>query len=343
MASEPTTPTFDYSMLPDYSPCERPTLNGLALMVVYFIVFILSLLGNSVVVFVVCSMVNRRTSTDIYLMHLAVADFLFCLTLPFWAISISSQWVFGTFLCKLLSGVQDTAFYSCVFLLACISVDRYLAIVKATQVASKRRHLVKVVCSLVWVLALGLAVPVIVQREAFMPEGHASLVCYDNVTGEKMDDWRTGMRVTRHVVGFFLPLLVMLVCYGCTMYTLFHARNGQKHKAMRVILSVVLAFVVCWLPINVTHMVDTLMRSQILTENCEQQNQVDLALQVTQVIAFLHCAINPILYAFIGKKFRNQFLHSLYQKGIIGKDSLALFRKGSAQSSISSRVTSITL
>ncbi|XP_012691755.1 C-X-C chemokine receptor type 1 [Clupea harengus] len=325
----------------DFTPCERPSLDGFALMITYFIVFILSLLGNSVVVFVVCSMVKRRTSTDVYLMHLAVADLLFSLTLPFWAVSLNSEWVFGTFLCKLLSGIQDTAFYSCVFLLACISIDRYLAIVKATQAVFRRRHLVKAVCGLVWLAATLLALPSVVQREAFMPVGHYSMVCHENLT-ENMDSWRTGMRVTRHTLGFFLPLLIMLVCYGCTVCTLSHARNSQKHKAMRVILSVVLAFLICWLPINVTFLVDTLVRSKILTAGCDQENQVDLALQVTEVLAFLHCAINPILYAFIGKKFRNQLLHTLYQKGVIGKYSHAMFRKGS-QTSISSRVTSITL
>ncbi|KAG5283412.1 hypothetical protein AALO_G00041810 [Alosa alosa] len=341
--SDTTTPTFDYGGFEDYTPCERPSLNGFALMITYFIVFLLSLLGNSMVVFVVCSMVNRRSSTDVYLMHLAMADLLFSLTLPFWAISLNSEWVFGNFMCKVLSGIQDTAFYSCVFLLACISIDRYLAIVKATQVVLRRRHLVRVVCGVVWLAAVILALPMVVQREAFTPEGYHAVVCFENVTAKSMNGWRTGMLVMRNTLGFFLPLLVMTICYGCTTCTLFHARNSQKHKAMRVILSVVLAFIVCWLPINVTSVVDTLMRSKILPDECDQQNQVDLVFQVTQVLAFLHCAVNPILYAFIGKKFRNQFLHSLYQRGLIGKDSVAMFRKGSAQSSLSSRVTSITL
>lgn len=341
---ESTTP-FNYDEWHEYIPCERLSLDGYALMITYFIVFLLSVLGNSVVVFVVCSMVNRRTSTDIYLMHLAVADLFFSLTLPFWAISHYREWVFGTVMCKVLSGIQDTTFYSCVFLLACISIDRYLAIVKATQVVSHRRHLVRVVCVVVWLAAAVLSLPVMVQREAFTPVGQKALVCFENLTAESMDSWRTGMRVVRHTLGFFLPLFIMLVCYGCTTCTLFHARNGQKHKAMRVILSVVLAFIVCWLPINITNVVDTLMRSKILREECQLQNRIDFALEVTQLLAFLHCAVNPILYAFIGKKFRNQFLHSLYQKGLIGKDSLSRFRKGSFQSSISSRsrVTSVTL
>ncbi|XP_028846775.1 C-X-C chemokine receptor type 1 [Denticeps clupeoides] len=341
-----TTTTSDLSGLEEFLSCETSSsnsLNGVGLMVAYVGVFLLGVLGNGVVIFVVCGMHSRRTSTDVYLMHLAVADLLFSLTLPFWAASIYSHWMFGTFLCKVVSGVQDAAFYSCVFLLANISVDRYLAIVKATQVVTKKQHLVRVVCGLVWLAAAFLALPSIIQREAFVPINHELPVCHENLTAETVDDWRLGMRVMRHLLGFFLPLLVMLFCYSCTVYTLFYARNGQKHKAMRVILSVVLAFVICWLPINITDIVDTLMRHHFMEESCEVQGQVDFALEVTRVLAFLHCALNPLLYAFIGKKFRNQLLHSLFHKGMIGKDTLSLFRKGSVQNSVSSRLTSVTL
>uniref|UniRef100_A0A8C1VBJ5 Chemokine (C-X-C motif) receptor 2 n=1 Tax=Cyprinus carpio TaxID=7962 RepID=A0A8C1VBJ5_CYPCA len=254
-----------------------------------------------VVIFVVSCMENRRTSTDVYLMHLAIADLFFALTLPFSAADIhAGHWMFGTFMCKLISGLQEATFYCCVFLLACISVDRYLAIVKATQFLAQKRHLVGIVCALVWVCAFLLSLPIIVNQS--------------------MDSWRMGLRILHHTLGFFLPLAVMMFCYGFTMCTLCHTRNSQKQKAMRVILSVVLAFIVCWLPFNILELIDTLMDS------------IDVALYVTQAMAFAHCAINPILYAFIGKKFRNQLLMSLFKKGLLGRNTMSKYRVGSVNS-----------
>ncbi|CAK6963675.1 C-X-C chemokine receptor type 1%2C partial [Scomber scombrus] len=330
------------------SPCSVivPGLSSLGLMITYIIVFVFSMVGNSVVVYVVVYMKKGRASTDVYLMHLAMADLLFCLTLPFWAVNVHSGWVFGNFLCKLLSGFQEAAVYSGVFLLACISVDRYFAIVRATRVFSSHQLMVNMVCGIVWLVAGILALPVAIQRESIMAEDLGQTICYENLTGESSDHWRVGLRVLRHTMGFFLPLLVMVICYGWVVVTLFHTRNLQKHKAMRVIMAVVLGFVLCWLPYNISILIDTLIRGGSIEVNtCGTHNRVQAALNVSQVLAFMHCAVNPLLYAFIGVKFRNQLLFALYKHGVISKRLRMAHTRGSVNSiaSLRSRNTSVTM
>uniref|UniRef100_A0A3Q3B8M6 Chemokine (C-X-C motif) receptor 2 n=1 Tax=Kryptolebias marmoratus TaxID=37003 RepID=A0A3Q3B8M6_KRYMA len=338
--------TYDYES--GSTPCHTsvPGFNSLGLMIVYIIVFAFSIVGNSVVIFVVCTMKKSRTSTDIYLMHLAVADFLFCLTLPFWAVYSHLGWIFDNVLCKLLSGFQEAAVYSGVFLLACISVDRYFAIVRATRRLSSHHLLVKVICAVVWVIAGVLSLPVVITREKFEAEDLGQDICYENLTGESIHHWRISMRVLRHTVGFFLPLVVMAVCYSWTVVTLFHTRNQRKYKVMRVILAVVLAFVLCWLPHNISVLIDTLIKGGSLqVDSCETRYRVEMMLHVTQVLAFMHCAVNPVLYAFIGEKFRNQLLLALCKRGLISKRFLASYRKDSLNStaSIKSRNTSVSM
>lgn len=339
---ETTTTEFPFELM---APCSETlkNLNSMVLVVIYIIVFCLSLLGNTVVIFVVFFMDNRRTSTDLYLMHLAMADLLFSLTLPFWVAYLhAGHWPFGTIMCKLISGVQEATFYCSVFMLACISIDRYMAIVKATQFLNRKLHLIGIVCAFVWLCAALLSLPVLVHREALTYDG-LLYICEDNVTAESTDSWRMSIRTIRHILGFFLPLAVMMFCYGFTMFTLCHTRNSQKQKAMRVILSVVLAFIVCWLPHNILELTDILMRAGQVEETCQLRHNIDVALYVTQVMAFAHCAINPILYAFIGKKFRNQLLISLFKKGLFGRNMLSRYQVGSFQSSGSTRQMSVTL
>ncbi|KAM9364078.1 C-X-C chemokine receptor type 2 [Pholidichthys leucotaenia] len=330
------------------APCNvtLPGFNSLGLTIFFIIVFVFSIIGNSVVVYVVCCMKKDRGSTDVYLMHLALADLLFSLTLPFWALDFHYGWIFGNFSCKLLSGFQEASIYSSVFLLVCISVDRYFAIVRATRVLSSHHVLVKVVCSVVWVIAGVLSLPVAIKRESMHAEDLGRFICYENITGESSDHWRVSLRVLRHTLGFFLPLLMMGFCYGRTVWTLFHTRNQHKHKAMRVILAVVLAFILCWLPYNITVLVDTLIRGESLeVKTCETRYRVEVVLNVTQVLAFMHCAVNPVLYAFIGEKFRNQLLSTLYKHGLISKRLLVAHKKGSVSSvgSIRSRNTSMSM
>ncbi|MBN3286541.1 CXCR1 protein, partial [Polyodon spathula] len=327
----------------DYaSPCfdSSGKFNKILLVTIYTLVFILSTLGNFLVVLVISSMQRQKSSTDIYLLNMAIADLLFSLTLPFWAVYSNLEWIFGDYMCKIVSVMQEVNFYSGILLLACISVDRYLAIVHATHAVTQKRHLVGFVCIGVWVVAALLSLPIFISRKAFRAQN--IMVCYEDIGAGDIETWRISIRVVRHTVGFFIPLVIMLFCYGFTINTLLHSRSGQKHKAMWVIFAVVLAFIVCWFPYNMTVFADTLMRAKVINETCEVRVHLDTALRATQILAFLHCCINPILYAFIGQKFRNTFFRVLIQKGFIKKNVLSTYGMGSSYKS-SSRNTSITL
>uniref|UniRef100_A0A4X1UKY1 C-X-C chemokine receptor type 2 n=1 Tax=Sus scrofa TaxID=9823 RepID=A0A4X1UKY1_PIG len=305
-----------------YSPCRIDTesLNKYAVVVIYALVFLLSLLGNSLVMLVILYSRVGRSVTDVYLLNLAMADLLFALTLPIWATSKAKGWIFGTPLCKVVSLLKEVNFYSGILLLACISVDRYLAIVHATRTLTQKRHWVKFICTGIWALSLVLALPIFIFREAYHPP-YSSPVCYEDL-GANTTKWRMVMRVLPQTFGFLLPLLVMLFCYGLTLRTLFAAHMGQKHRAMRVIFAVVLVFLLCWLPYNLVLVADTLMRARVIAETCERRNDIGRALDATEILGFLHSCLNPLIYVFIGQKFRHGLLKIMAIHGLISKEYL---------------------
>ncbi|XP_067890848.1 C-X-C chemokine receptor type 2-like [Heterodontus francisci] len=338
------TSTDGYTFDPDVSPCTQ-VINShsinTVLTVVYSLVCFLAVTGNMVVMVVI--LYNRRTisSTDIYLLHLAVADLLFAGTLPFWAVDAIFGWVFGDAMCKIISMLQEVNFYSGILLLACISIDRYLAIVYSTQThKQKRPFLIKLVCAAVWVLAIALSLPVLYKGK-YIPVGFSRIMCYEILDGESAEIWRVTTRFLRHFIGFLIPLLVMIFCYSVTIQKLCQMKGFQKQKAMKVIIAVVLAFLICWLPYNITVFIDTLMRSKLIDETCDMQKHVDRALSATQSLGFLHSCINPILYAFIGVKFRRNLVNLLATTGIIKKRDKSQYEKSA--SACASGLTSTTI
>ncbi|XP_055146622.1 C-X-C chemokine receptor type 1 [Symphalangus syndactylus] len=306
----------------DFSPCklETETLNKYVVIVTYALVFLLSLLGNSLVMLVILHSRVGRSVTDVYLLNLALADLLFALTLPIWAASKVNGWIFGTFLCKVVSLLKEVNFYSGILLLACISVDRYLAIVHATRTLTQKRHLVKFVCVGCWGLSMILSLPFFLFRQAYHPN-NSSPVCYE-VLGNDTAKWRMVLRILPHTFGFIVPLFVMLFCYGFTLHTLFKAHMGQKHRAMRVVFAVVLIFLLCWLPYNLVLFTDTLMRTRLIKETCERRKDISKALDATEILGFFHSCLNPIIYAFIGQNFRHGFLKILAMHGLVSKEFL---------------------
>lgn len=309
----------------DARPCERVAItNRQALVIFYALVTLLSFLGNSIVMLVILSRRSCCSVTDVYLLNLAIADLLFSLTLPFWAVSKLKGWTFGTPLCKMVSLLKEANFFSGILLLACISVDRYLAIVHATNTLAQKRHLVKFVCLGVWALSLILSLPFSIFRQEYKPP-NSETICYD-VLGEATTSFRLMLRGLSHTFGFLLPLLVMLVCYGFTLRMLFKARMVQKHRAMWVIFAVVLVFLLCCLPYNLALLTDTLLGARLIEDTCERRGDIDQALYVTEILGFSHSCLNPIIYGFVGQNFRHELLKILVNCGLVRKEFLTHHR-----------------
>lgn len=71
----------------------------------YTVVFIISLCGNSLVLYVICQRKQKSNSTSVYLVNLALSDTLFTLALPGRIIYYIRHfdWPFGDLLCKMTS------------------------------------------------------------------------------------------------------------------------------------------------------------------------------------------------------------------------------------------------
>ena len=302
--NDPNSTIIPYVVDPSTEACNvniPPTVARL-LCFTYIVIFHMAVSGNVLVGMVI--FVNRRalTPSDVYLFHLTIADFLLALMLPFWATKAGFQtWIFGDFMCKFVSLITEANFYTSILFLVCISIDRYLTIVCAASTrVYRQRYCSRFACASIWALGVLLALPALVKEALVLsPE---KVVCAEPASGNLIE-WKLVTRMLRHVVGFLLPLLIMVTCYGITIARLLRTRSFKKHRVMRVIMAVVAAFLLCWMPYHLAVITDTLMRMGLLVYDCAARRAVDTAELVTHSLALAHCGINPVLYAIVGEKF----------------------------------------
>lgn len=271
--------------------------------------------GNIAVVWIYLNVQRRlKTMTDVYLLNLAVADLLFLVTLPLWATEASHGWKFGTTLCKVNSALYKVNLFSSMMLLTCISVDRYVVIVQTTKARNsqvERRRCSLLVCGGVWLLAMLLATPELVFAATSKADEGSLEVCrmvFPPHLGNRTKILVLSLQVS---MGFCLPFLVMAFCYSVIISTLLKTRNFQKHKAMRVILAVVIAFVVSQLPYNGMLVMEAVQATNMTMTDCEEMKRFDIAGQVLKSLAYMHACLNPFLYAFVGVRFRQDVLRLL--------------------------------
>ncbi|XP_040181357.1 C-X-C chemokine receptor type 5 [Rana temporaria] len=308
----------------------------------YSLVFVIGIIGNGLVLYILMRHRRLRSSTDNFLVHLAIADLLMLFTFPFGVTDVLVGWVFGDCLCKIVRVISRVNFYCSSLLLGCISIDRYMSIIHAVN-AFRKQHVMTahIPCFCVWLFCFLLSLPNLFILGTF-PDGNVTRCAYYDGSFEENRFWQAE-RFLNHVVGFLLPLILMTFCYSHIIVTLCKSPRREKKRAVRVAIVITSVFFLCWTPYNVVIIVDTLDRLQLI-KSCVNFRQLHLAMIITELLGYIHSCLNPLLYAFVGVKFRNDAVRVLmhitcFKSKMISKLN-TLQRKGSTVESESGTVMS---
>ncbi|XP_026195760.1 B2 bradykinin receptor-like [Anabas testudineus] len=278
-----------------------------------YIVFItvLGIAFNVFVLVVFCFHKKPCTVAEIYLSNLAAADLVLVSCLPFWAVNISNDfnWPFGLFLCKVVNlGIKMNAYCS-IYFLALVSIDRYVALVHTMSHGRMRRpKYAKLGCLLIWGFGLLLSVPTLIFREVQHFPEYGVTACFLNYPNFTVEIFCDGMLIA---LSFIVPISIISFCTLKIIQALriqsIERFSGEKteQKATTLILVVLLAFLICWVPFHVVTMLDVLVRVEILG-GCHLTTALDICNQIFTYLAFFNSVLNPILYVIVGKNFRKK-------------------------------------
>lgn len=300
--------------------CHSSHLHGanIFLPILYSIIFFTGFLGNLFVISVVGSKGRRGGRlVDTFVINLALADLIFVLTLPLWAISASqnSYWNFGelgNLLCKLSSFIIAVNRFSNIFFLTCMSIDRYLAVVKLMDSRYLRSSgCIRATCAAVWSISLVLGIPSLVYRRV---EGSGDeLSC----TEDTNSPFFLSLNLIMAFLTFVFPVLIIVLCYGtiilhlnkhCAAAANPRAKTRRRHS-LKMVLSIIVAFVVSWLPYNVFKVIIITSKLSNTDLSCEAQSWQKNGLLISCCLAFLNSCVNPAIYFFLDHHFRRQAEH----------------------------------
>ncbi|KAL1259076.1 hypothetical protein QQF64_009653 [Cirrhinus molitorella] len=300
---------FDSSAL----PCNYGTHGANILSVLYSLFFIVGFLGNILVIWVVLMGVRLRSMTDICLLNLAIADLLLVSSLPFLAHHAREQWIFGDGMCTIVLGVYHIGFYSGIFFIVLMSVDRYLAVVHAVFALRVRTRTYGILASvIIWITAVSASFPELIHLKTTGYNGTKLCTSLEATNKDTYLNSKVIGIIKMNIIGLFLPLVVIGFCYSMILMRLLKARSSRR-QAMRLVIAVMLVFICCWAPYNITAFVKALELKNRITVSCESSKAISLSLQITEALAYSHSCVNPFLYVFVGEKFRRQLFRLLYR------------------------------
>ncbi|KAJ0178894.1 hypothetical protein K1T71_005669 [Dendrolimus kikuchii] len=288
--------------------------------IMYITVFLVALTGNGLVCFVVQKTPRMKTVTNYFIMNLAVGDILmtlFCVPFSFVSMLILRYWPFGALMCKIVNYSQAVSVFVSAYTLLAISIDRYIIVMRPLK-PRLGKTAAKLVVAAVWIGALITAAPIpIVSRLQKPSLWHEA--CQVDICSEQWTDKRQSEQYTFALLGlqFALPLCVLVYTYARIAYVVWCSRPpGEAHterdsrlqlskrKMVKMMVTVVTVFTMCWLPLNIFIVLWTIHEAD---EEWSAWPGLPYLWFASHWLAMSHSCYNPIIYCYMNAKYRRGF------------------------------------
>ncbi|KAM9386174.1 formyl peptide receptor 2-like [Pholidichthys leucotaenia] len=294
---------FPNSSKPGHVPKSSTddALNHLSV-VIYILTVVLGITGNAVVIWVAGFKLKPKV-TNVWLVNLAIADFIFCITRIFSLVKklFLDHWPFGTFICKFVGFFKYNNMFCSVFLLAVISLDRVLCVWQ--PVMMKRRRTLcaaKVVVVCVWIAATLFSTPYFIHRKVY--EKNNVTECSVDPKEKDNNSTKIALYIIRFLCGFIFPFMAILICYILAGIGIRRTRLSRKSRPLRILAALVIAFFLCWAPYHLVLLVRLVDIKNAMAKTWYP---------VASALAYFNSCMNPVLYFFMGLEVRKCFKQSL--------------------------------
>jgi len=315
---------------------HRADKSDIAFAVLYAVVILTGIFGNSLVIVVVWKTRAMHTATNYLLVNLAASDILLLLWCPNtynFAVAGLLNGKIGDYLCRFFIGdPMDTLCLGVtLFTLTVLAVERYQALVTPMRTKyTLTKNSVRYAIASTWILSLAISIPDFV----FTHVDPATGKCVSPLSPEA-----SSVRATYVVIAIasyiLLPFLVITFCYFQILRGMFLTHticagpaNGhsEKRKLAILIIAVTVAFYIFFLPFGI------FMLHIAFANYTEGHEEGDLEMTVVKTLTFLvvtSSSLNPVLYAFQSENYRRGFQNLFRSKNSVTPLALALAENGS--------------
>ncbi|XP_073495416.1 relaxin-3 receptor 2 [Phyllobates terribilis] len=284
---------------------------------IYFLVCVVGLLGNFFVMYLIrAKKVTGLTAIDIFVFCLALSDFQFAFTLPFWAVDaiLDFSWPFGHPMCKIILTMTVLNVYNNVFLLTAMAVTRYWSVASALSLRCRvSTYVAKWISFALWVLALVATIPTTIFSSTNKVLGDE--LCLLKFPGNK---WLATYHLQRVIIGFVIPLVVISSSYIMLLNFLrqHKVNSNNQHRQSRITNSiqlVIIVFFVCWFPNHAGIFWGILMKYEVVQWSDAYYYFHTYVYPITLCLAHSNSCLNPVIYCLMRKEFRKSLKALFWQ------------------------------
>lgn len=291
---------------PAFDLLRSAAWRGLVL-TLYICVIFVGMVGNTIVIVVVFRNRKMQNVTNVLIANLALSDIGLCMfSLPIQLYyQLTDHWMFGEILCRIIFAAFAIPMYVSILTILLIAYDRYWLIVYPLKERMRIRMALLLVLLTILISVL-LSIPVMCFTSLHRLE-EPDLHIRRNYCVEQWPDplARQSYSFLMFIFQFCLPLFVTAMLY-CRIYRklkerrLHRSQCERKQKTNKILISIVVLFIICWLPWNIYSLITELDHGIVRGPHFKF---VDLLLKV---FAMSSACVNPFLYCWLNDNFRRE-------------------------------------
>ncbi|XP_065136133.1 C3a anaphylatoxin chemotactic receptor-like [Paramisgurnus dabryanus] len=262
---------------------------------IYFVILVVGGIGNGLVIFVT-GYKMKRTVNSIWFLNLAIADFLLITILVYEiVVAFDSSLPLNKHISACMNFIYALNMFASVFFLTVISVDRCLCTWFVVWVQNKRTLVkAKIISVFVWILSICCSFPIGIAEYVHNKEN------YSNVYMPQY--------TFRLIVGFVIPFIIIASSYIAIGVRVKRLKIGKQLRPYRII-SVILAFFICWFPLHVLSL--CFISAVKYNWSDSAREKLKTAYPFVNCLAYLNSCLNPILYVFMCDEYKKKLKKSL--------------------------------
>uniref|UniRef100_A0A8D0HHB8 Probable G-protein coupled receptor 174 n=1 Tax=Sphenodon punctatus TaxID=8508 RepID=A0A8D0HHB8_SPHPU len=289
--------------------------------ITYTIILVPGLIGNVLALWVFYGYMKETKRAVIFMINLAIADLAQVLSLPLRIFYyLSETWHFGKGLCMFFFYLKYVNMYASIYFLVCISVRRFLFLMYPFRFTDCKRIFDVYISVAGWVVVCIGCLPFPLLRLT-SNETNISTKCFVDLPVKDVDPKISILIMTMgELLGFVTPLLIILYCSWKTILSLREKNSishdlGEKRKALKMILTFAVVFLLCFAPYHISFPLDFFVKSHKI-QDCYTRKVILILHSVALCLASLNSCVDPVLYYFTTDEFRRRLSRQDLQDSI---------------------------
>lgn len=229
-----------------------------------------------------------------------------------------------------LTLVFYTNMYCSILTMMAIGIDRYLGIVRPMlfRETRERKAVAVASCLLMWGLVLSVLYPLMTTDLTFYIPELGITTCFDVLKKDMLPSvaaWAAFLFSMVFVL-FLFPFCVTTFCYISVIRKLARdSKTAQKKRAIRLAFIVLLVFTLCFAPNNILLLTHSVLRLYY-------QKSLYMAYKLSLCFSCLNSCLDPFIYYFASKEFRQKLRQIMNLPSLSGADSTRMEHKESLYS-----------